>query len=97
MKQKVEAIVIDDKDNVAVVLDTIGAGRMVTINVGGRAEKIRLLSEVPKGHKFALKDIGAGETVMKYGQPIGRTTAAIRSGEHVHTHNMASDPRGGKQ
>ena len=40
------------------------------------------------GHKYALRDIKAGEPVIKYGNPIGIATADIQKGEHVHTHNV---------
>ena len=40
------------------------------------------------GHKYALRDIAAGEPVIKYGNPIGIATAPIKKGEHVHTHNV---------
>lgn len=43
---------------------------------------------VPYGHKIALKDIAAGELVIKYGAPIGEATADITEGEWVHTHNL---------
>ncbi len=42
------------------------------------------------GHKFALKDIAAGESVIKYGMPIGMAKTDILAGEHVHTHNLAT-------
>jgi len=41
-------------------------------------------------HKFALRDIAAGEPIIKYGESIGRATRAIRAGEHVHVHNLVS-------
>ena len=44
--------------------------------------------EVPRGHKFALRDIKAGEEVVKYGMPIGHAAGDIRRGEHVHVHNL---------
>lgn len=40
------------------------------------------------GHKYALKDIGVGEKIVKYGYPIGLATAFIKKGERVHTENM---------
>ena len=43
------------------------------------------------GHKYALRDIAAGEDVVKYGMPIGHATAPIKKGEHVHTHNLATN------
>lgn len=45
---------------------------------------------VPTGHKVALCDIKTGDTVIKYGYPIGVATTDIKSGEHVHSHNMRS-------
>lgn len=43
------------------------------------------------GHKYALRDIAKGENVIKYGNPIGHATAPIKAGEHVHTHNVATN------
>ena len=43
------------------------------------------------GHKYALRDISKGENVIKYGNPIGHATADIKTGEHVHTHNVATN------
>jgi altronate hydrolase len=44
--------------------------------------------DIPAGHKVALKDMKAGEKVIKYGLVIGRLTSDVRPGDHVHTHNM---------
>ncbi len=46
--------------------------------------------EIPAGHKYALCDIKKGETVIKYGQIIGRATTDIKKGDWVHTHNVKS-------
>lgn len=43
------------------------------------------------GHKYALRDIAAGENVVKYGMPIGHATAPIKKGDHVHSHNLATN------
>ena len=43
------------------------------------------------GHKYALRDIAAGENVIKYGMPIGHATAFIKKGEHVHSQNLATN------
>jgi len=45
------------------------------------------LSDIPLGHKVALKDFDEGDTVIKYGNSIGKTTATIKLGEHLHVHN----------
>ncbi len=43
---------------------------------------------VPAGHKYALRAIGAGEYVVKYGEIIGRAAHDIAEGEWVHSHNL---------
>ncbi len=43
------------------------------------------------GHKYALRDIRAGEPVIKYGSPIGHATQDIAKGEHVHSHNLKTN------
>ena len=43
--------------------------------------------DVPAGHKIALRDIAAGEKIVKYGFPVGVATKDVKAGEWVHTHN----------
>jgi (2R)-sulfolactate sulfo-lyase subunit alpha len=45
-------------------------------------------SEIPIGHKVALKDLKKDDTVIKYGVDIGRVVAPIKAGEHLHVHNV---------
>jgi len=51
-------------------------------------EKDTVEVNLENGHKYALRDIAAGEQIIKYGYPIGIATEAIAKGEHVHSHNM---------
>jgi len=46
------------------------------------------------GHKYALRPIAAGENVIKYGMPIGHATGDISPGDHVHSHNLATNLSG---
>ena len=46
------------------------------------------------GHKYAVRDIKAGENIIKYGSPIGHATVDIKAGEHVHTHNVKTNLSG---
>ena len=46
------------------------------------------------GHKYALRDIKAGEDIIKYGNPIGHAICDIKAGEHVHTHNVKTNLSG---
>ena len=73
-------IIINSLDNVAVALTDLKKGE--------KHEGVTLVSDITKGHKFALKPIKKGENVIKYGNPIAHATADIAAGEHVHTHNV---------
>jgi altronate dehydratase small subunit len=95
MGGKTQVIVINERDNVATALKPLKAGTEVSAEVQGLIEKIKLLSDIPMGHKFALKDMEEGEAVFKYGEPIGQSTTKITRGEHVHVHNVVSQSRGG--
>lgn len=46
------------------------------------------------GHKYALRDIKAGENIIKYGNPIGHAIVDIAKGEHVHNHNIKTNLSG---
>ncbi len=82
-------LVINKQDNVAVALAEIKKGEILT-----GAEGLRLLRTIPSGHKLALRDIAAGEQVIKYGYPIGFAVRQIAAGEHVHSHNLHSGLEG---
>ncbi len=45
-------------------------------------------SDIPIGHKVALRDYKAGDTVIKYGVDIGKVVQPIAKGEHLHVHNV---------
>jgi altronate dehydratase len=80
------AIVISAEDNVATALEAIERGQ--TVHAGGAT--VTATEAIPRGHKIALRAIGAGDRVIKYGSPIGSASQAIAAGAHVHTHNVAS-------
>lgn len=46
------------------------------------------VGDVPAGHKLALRDLKAGELVIKYGFPIGELTENVAAGGWVHSHNL---------
>lgn len=81
----------DAKDTVAVaVVEGVTAGQELTgwIMDEDRQIKVKARQDIPIGHKIALKDMAAGETVFKYGADIGRVVAPIKAGEHAHVHNI---------
>ena len=77
-------IKINDSDNVCVALNALKAGEKITIG----NESVVTNSDIPAGHKVALKDIGAGEDIIKYGNRIGLAKEDIKAGDDVHTHNI---------
>lgn len=77
---------ISAQDNVGVALSDIKSGEVC----GG----IKVLNDIPRGHKFALCDIKSGQDVIKYAAPIGHARCDIAAGEHVHTHNVNSNLAG---
>ena len=81
---------IHPQDQVATLLDDAAAGP-VTLLGAARPEATVIATEpVARAHKIALADLAPGQTVLKYGVPIGRATRAIPRGAWVHLHNLAS-------
>src|ERR1017187_1995537 len=81
------AIHLHPTDNVAIARVALPAGTELSV------EGLPVLTRdaIPAGHKVALWDIAAGETVERYGQVIGRATVPIDAGRHVHTHNLGCE------
>ena len=78
-------IVISESDNVATALEALEAGQVIT-----SPAPFTVREQIPRGHKVSMRIIPAGESVIKYGNPIGVATSEIPQGFHVHTHNVAS-------
>jgi hypothetical protein len=85
-------LLLDVGDTVATAVVDLPAGREVSVADAASvdADAVTLAEDVPFGHKFALLAHAPGDPVLKYGERIGRATAAIEPGEWVHTHNCES-------
>ena len=84
-------VVHDENDSVGVVVvEGTKAGQELTgwIMDQDKEIKVRAQSDVPMGHKLAIRELKGGDTVIKYGVDIGRTVAPIKLGEHAHVHNI---------
>ena len=81
------AIIVNSQDNVAVVKKETFPDLEVTLPDG---RSVRVKATVPPGHRFATREIPAGEFVRQYGQPIG-TSLGIGEGEYVSHENMSDD------
>jgi len=80
-------LLLDAADNVLVACVALSPGTALTID----GEAVTLADSVGMAHKLARHDLAAGVAVIKYGAPIGSTTAAVPKGGHVHLDNMKSD------
>ena len=81
-----KSIQIHPQDNVLVALSPLEKGETL--------QGVTALENVPQGHKMALRDIRAGENVIKYGFPIGHALTDIPAGSWVHTHNVKTNLSG---
>lgn len=82
------ALMIDEKDNVAVVIEPVLKGEQARYKINGRECCVTALEDIPIYHKLATSPISKGESVVKYGEYIGFALHDIRAGEHVHLHNV---------
>ena len=80
-------VYLSPKDNICVVAQRLAAGEQLRV----AGEQVTIAEPLPIGHKSAVRAIAAGETVLKYGAPIGSATVPIALGDHVHMHNLQSD------
>jgi len=78
---------LSDQDNVAVAARNLARGTALEFD----GFRLTARDPIPFAHKIALRRIAAGETVIKFGVPIGRASEAIEAGSHVHVHNIKSD------
>ena len=83
-------VVINSKDNVGTVVDDLLASTDVKYKIENNQGSVRLLQDIPNGHKVAIHPILVGENIVKYGESIGRATSAILPGQHVHVQNLES-------
>ena len=89
--EQIHFIVHDEGDSVGVVVvEGIKKDNMLTgwIMDQDKIVQIKALSDIPIGHKLAIKPLDNGATVIKYGVDIGKTVAPIQVGEHLHVHNV---------
>ena len=84
-------LVHDKKDNVGVVVVedlTANTTMHCVVTEDNSSFSHPVNDDVPVGHKVALQDFAVGDTVIKYGEDIGKVVQTISKGDHVHTHNL---------
>jgi (2R)-sulfolactate sulfo-lyase subunit alpha len=85
-------LVHEASDDVGVAVMDLKAGEEIGVATleGRDVKQIKLVSDVPLGHKVAMMDLALDKHIIEYGREIGYASAAIRMGEHVHVHNIKS-------
>jgi len=79
------AIIVHPADNIAVAKQPIEPGTVVAF--GG--QPITVQGRVLAGHRFAVRDIPAGEWARQYNQPFGKSRG-IRTGDPITNANLDS-------
>ena len=82
----------ETSDDVGVAALDIKAGeeiQAVTLE-GAPVAVVKVVEDVPLGHKVAMRDMASGKHVQEYGRAIGYASTDIKFGQHVHVHNIKS-------
>lgn len=85
-----EFIIINEADDVAVALKDLRKDSLIETGT----TKIKLLNDIPRGHKIALRDIKEKENIIKYGFPIGHALHDIRCGSLIDHHDISTNLSG---
>ncbi len=80
-----KAIRIDERDNVAVALETLKRGDEIMID----NQVITIKEEIPFGHKVCIQPIA--DLVIKYGFEIGTLSKKVEVGGLINEHNLKSN------
>lgn len=86
IRPAVDAVYLHPEDNICVAARSLAAGESLEI----AGAKVTLEQPVRIGHKIAVRRIGKGEFVRKYGQIIGQATENVSPGSWVHSHNLVN-------
>ncbi|HZJ84027.1 MAG TPA: UxaA family hydrolase [Syntrophomonadaceae bacterium] len=78
---------INDIDNVVIAAEEIKLGTIII----DQGRQIKVLDDIPIGHKIATSKIKKGENVNRYGNPIGHAVEDIEIGAWAHVHNIRTN------
>ncbi|NCC13310.1 MAG: galactarate dehydratase, partial [Spirochaetia bacterium] len=77
---KARLIQIDTLDNVAITTEAVGKGEVLG--------NLTVLSDIPQGHKVALKDLDKGDAVLRYGVVLGYLLEDVKQGGWINEHML---------
>ena len=81
-------IVLNSTDNVGNAMEDIAKGDAAGYSATNGNPPVTAVDDIPFGFKVALRDIAAGEDILKYGEVIGVASCDIHAGACVHIHNV---------
>jgi (2R)-sulfolactate sulfo-lyase subunit alpha len=83
-------LIHEPQDDVGVAVEDLKKGAEVgVVTLEGQAVgTVKLVNDVPLGHKVAMRDIASGRDVIEYGRVIAVATKKAPRGSHVHIHNI---------
>ncbi|MEP6988038.1 MAG: SAF domain-containing protein, partial [Chloroflexota bacterium] len=76
-------------DNVAIATRRLEAGTVITMG----ETQFTLPDTVLQGHRFAVRDIPAGESLLSWAQPFGIATSDIHAGEYARNEGVIQELR----
>ncbi len=85
-----QVLKINPADNVVVAIQPQSAGAVISVD----GKEIKVLEDVPAGHKIAIVDLAEGENVIKYGFPIGHAREAKKAGSWMNENNIKTNLAG---
>lgn len=83
-------IKIAETDNVVTVMQNVDEMDEVFYRTKTGDKLVISQEKIPQFHKIVCRRLSKGDTVIKYGEPIGVATTDIAIGEYVHIHNLKS-------
>ena len=80
-------VLVNEADNVLICCQAIEIDEAIIID----DQQYIMQTYIDVGHKIANSCIKKDQKIIRYGVSIGSAIADIKTGEHVHLHNMKSD------
>lgn len=93
MEMRVNALLMDETDNVVTCVEEISQGQDVIYKKDGELKTLTAKEDIPFCHKVALTDLREGDEIIKYGESLGKMTEPLTAGHWVSDRNLKSVPR----
>ena len=90
---KLNALLLKPEDNVVTCIREVQKGDPVVFRRGEEVCSLTALEDIPYCHKAAIREIQAGEEVLKYAQVIGVAQVLHPAGSWVSHLNIQGVPR----